>query len=160
MPEEKKRSGRKVNAWIPDDLYFKVDDLKYRTWTEAIVSGLELLVKSTEKVQTEESEVQRSTGNSTLDDSRVQGSTNKSTVDDLEVQKVRIESTGEIRELRARVEELQDHNETLKTELEKAGQREEDLKETHRNYMLQVQTLINQKAIEAPGAKKPWWQFW
>src|SRR5659263_200859 len=136
MPEEKKRSGRKVNAWIPDDLYFKVDDLKYRTWTEAIVSGLELLVKSTEKVQTEESEVQRSTENSTLDDSRVQGSTNKSTVDDLEVQKVRIESTGEIRELRARVEELQDHNETLKTELEKAGQREEDFKETHRNYML------------------------
>jgi chromosome segregation ATPase len=160
MPEEKKRSGRKVNAWIPDDLYFKVDDLKYRTWTEAIVSGLELLVKSTGKVQTEESEVQSSTENSTLDDSRVQGNTNKSTVDDLEVQKVRIESTGEIRELRARVEGLQDHNETLKTELEKAGQREEDLKETHRNYMLQVQTLINQKAIEAPGAKKPWWQFW
>ncbi len=48
MPEEKKRSGKKVNAWIPDDLYFKVDDLKYKTWTEAIVTGLELLVKSTE----------------------------------------------------------------------------------------------------------------
>ena len=28
------------------------------------------------------------------------------------------------------------------------------------NYMLQMQTLINQKAIEAPGAKKPWWRFW
>ena len=26
--------------------------------------------------------------------------------------------------------------------------------------MMQVQTLINQKAIEAPGAKKPWWRFW
>ncbi len=23
-----------------------------------------------------------------------------------------------------------------------------------------IQTLISQKAIEAPGAKKPWWQFW
>ncbi len=23
-----------------------------------------------------------------------------------------------------------------------------------------LQTLITQKAIEAPGAKKPWWQFW
>ena len=22
-----------------------------------------------------------------------------------------------------------------------------------------IQTLINQKAIEAPGAKKPWWRF-
>ena len=28
------------------------------------------------------------------------------------------------------------------------------------NYMLQMQTLINQKAIEAPGAKKQWWRFW
>jgi len=26
----------------------------------------------------------------------------------------------------------------------------------HNNYFLQVQTLINQKAIEAPGAKKLW----
>jgi hypothetical protein len=49
----------------------------------------------------------------------------------------------------------------LNTELEKAGQREEDLKKVHNNYMLQVQTLINQKAIEAPGAqKKPWFKFW
>jgi hypothetical protein len=23
-----------------------------------------------------------------------------------------------------------------------------------------IQTLISQKAIEAPGAKKPWWRFW
>jgi hypothetical protein len=29
-------------------------------------------------------------------------------------------------------------------------------RQIHRNYMLQVQILINQKAIEAPGAKKPW----
>ncbi len=146
MPEEKKRSGKKVNAWIPDDLYSKVDDLKYKTWTEAIVSGLELLVESTKKVQPGQNEVPESTEQSTVDDS--------------EVQKVQGESTEENRELRARVEELQDHNETLKAELEKAGKREEDLKETHRNYMLQVQSLINQKAIEAPGAKKPWWRFW
>jgi hypothetical protein len=24
----------------------------------------------------------------------------------------------------------------------------------------QVQMIINQKAIEAPEAKKPWWRFW
>ena len=23
-----------------------------------------------------------------------------------------------------------------------------------------IQTLLTQKAIEAPGAKKPWWRFW
>jgi hypothetical protein len=25
---------------------------------------------------------------------------------------------------------------------------------------LYCQALINQKAIEAPGSKKKWWQFW
>jgi hypothetical protein len=28
------------------------------------------------------------------------------------------------------------------------------------NYMRQMQTLIQQKAIEAPGEKKKWWKFW
>jgi hypothetical protein len=36
----------------------------------------------------------------------------------------------------------------------------EDLIEMYNKHVLQVQTLINQKAIEAPGAKKPWWRFW
>jgi hypothetical protein len=34
-----------------------------------------------------------------------------------------------------------------------------DLKSIHNNYMIQVQTILNQKTIEAPGAKKPWWRF-
>jgi len=49
---------------------------------------------------------------------------------------------------------LREYNETLKGELEKSNKREEDLKQMHNNYFLQVQTLINQKAIEAHGAKK------
>jgi hypothetical protein len=52
-----------------------------------------------------------------------------------------------------RITDLQGHNETLKKELE-------NLQNMHNNYMLQVQTIINQRAIEEPGAKKPWWQFW
>ncbi|MCO5382658.1 MAG: hypothetical protein NHB15_11655 [Methanosarcina barkeri] len=59
----------------------------------------------------------------------------------------------EVIELRARYEESGKHIETLNKELENS-------QETHRNYMMQVQTLINQKAIEAPGAKKPWYKFW
>lgn len=50
------------------------------------------------------------------------------------------------------IKEKDDHIETLKKELEVS-------QETHRNYMVQMQTLINQKAIEAPGAKR-WWQVW
>jgi predicted RNase H-like nuclease (RuvC/YqgF family) len=67
---------------------------------------------------------------------------------------------GELLQLRARSEELERHNTTLKAELDKAERDKEDLKTTYNNYFLQVQTLINQKAIEAPGAKKSWWRFW
>jgi hypothetical protein len=36
----------------------------------------------------------------------------------------------------------------------------DNLKAMHNNHMLQMPTLINQKTIEEPGAKKAWWQFW
>jgi hypothetical protein len=62
--------------------------------------------------------------------------------------------------LKARLEEKEVLIETMKAEIEKAEIDKEDLKTTYNNYFLQVQTLINQKAIEAPGAKKKWWQFW
>jgi len=39
--------------------------------------------------------------------------------------------------------------------LGKSEKDKENLKKMHNNYFLQVQTLINQKAIEAPGVKKP-----
>jgi hypothetical protein len=57
-------------------------------------------------------------------------------------------------------EELERYNEALKAELMKTGQDNEDLKAMHTNYFLQVQILINQKAIEAPGSEKPWCKFW
>ena len=73
----------------------------------------------------------------------------------------------EFSRLQAKVEDLHDHNETLQKELEKAERDKEDLKtmynklqDTYNNYMAQMQTLINQKSIEVPGAKKPWWRFW
>ena len=58
-----------------------------------------------------------------------------------------------ISDLLERITDLQAHNETLVNELE-------DIKSMHNNYMLQMQTVITQRAIEAPGTKKPWWRFW
>ena len=69
------------------------------------------------------------------------------------------EESNWIRETRVRLEELQVHNDTLKNELTQTRQDKENLKKTFDNYMVQVQTLIHQKAIEAPGAKK-WYEFW
>jgi len=56
-------------------------------------------------------------------------------------------------DLGKRLEEAQNQIEELKKD-------KESLLNLYNNYMLQMQTLINQKAIEAPGTKKPWWRFW
>ncbi len=64
-----------------------------------------------------------------------------------------IEYSMRIESLHAEDKIIKEYNTTLKQELE-------DTKELHRNYMLQMQTLITQKQIEAPGVKKPWWRFW
>jgi hypothetical protein len=42
----------------------------------------------------------------------------------------------------------------LYEELDKAEQDKEGLKTIYNNYFLQIQSLINQKAIEEPGNKK------
>ena len=47
-----------------------------------------------------------------------------------------------------RIKKLQNHDEILQNELE-------DFKNLHNNYMVQMQTIITQKAVEAPGAKNP-----
>lgn len=51
-----------------------------------------------------------------------------------------------------RIKDLQTHNDTLKKELE-------TIQSMYNNYMLQVQTIINQRAIEEPRNKK-WFEFW
>lgn len=52
-----------------------------------------------------------------------------------------------------RVKELQEQLKVKDTQLEK-------ITETMNAQAVHIQTLINQKQIEAPGAKKPWWRFW
>lgn len=64
------------------------------------------------------------------------------------------------RELELKNEEAQRQIEDLQKGLDKAERREIYFEEMHNNYMMQMQTLINQKQIVAPGAKKPWWRFW
>jgi hypothetical protein len=91
----------------------------------------------------------------------------------------------EIPLLKARLEELEKHNETLVTELKRNEEHQQNRIEDLKNHIfsldnqlrtkddqleklnenmhkqaVHLQTLLNQKAIEASGAKKPWWQFW
>jgi len=113
---------RKVNAWIPISLYDRVSKAGYIKITEAIITGLELLLQDSKTdISGYEQELQL--------------------------------MQAEISKLQVQCVELQAHNDTRKRDLQ-------DMKELHSNYMLQVQTLINQRAIEAPGTKKQWWKFW
>jgi len=155
MPPEEKH---KINCWISESLWKQVENLGYDSPTKATVAAFEALVLQEEKGSDQE----------TL------GSTQEERLPEMEKQleeaqrqikaseeKLKIApDPAELAQLRSRSKELDKHNSTLKEELRKSGQREEDLKQMHNNYFLQVQTLINQKAIEAPRAKKPWWQFW
>jgi predicted nucleic acid-binding Zn-ribbon protein len=155
MPPEEKH---KINCWISESLWKQVEHLGYDSPTKATVAAFEALVLQEEK----------------RSDQETLGSTQEERLPEMEKQleeaqrqikaseeKLKIApDPAELAQLRSRSEELDKHNSTLKEELRKSGQREEDLKQMHNNYFLQVQTLINQKAIEAPRAKKPWWQFW
>jgi hypothetical protein len=138
MPQDKIHVG----ARVPTELYNKCLTM-FDNITEAIIVGLELAVKQKEEISPTNENI---------------GSTEE------HVSSTNVSTSGT---LRALIEEKDKRISDLKEELEKAGRDKEDLKQTYNklqdtynNYMAQMQTLIKQKSIEAPGAKKPWWRFW
>jgi TATA-binding protein-associated factor Taf7 len=136
MPEDKIR----VSARISKELY-DICLQRYDNITNAINAGLELL-----RAQGEDERKDHEDKSQQNEDISRHGEDKCHTGEDSS-------GEGEIFELKARVEEKERHIESLKSELD-------NLRSVHNNYMLQMQTLINQKVIEAPGAKKPWWKFW
>jgi hypothetical protein len=156
---------RKISAWIPASLYDDIEKAGYTSPTVAVTKGLELLVRAQLGDSPDTIGDKTETSGDSLETVRTQLETeNKSLKNEIERLSLSMQETPDPREfarLQARSEELEKHNFTLKAELEKASQDKEDLKQMHNNYFLQVQTLINQKAIEAPGEKKkPKWKFW
>jgi chromosome segregation ATPase len=178
MSDEK----RKISALIPIALSDELTKIGYNSVTDAVLKGFELLILE-EKHPTEEYQNQIKEYSKKID------FLEKKNINQIEEYQNQIkeyekkieeyehqikEEMNQINEYENRIGEyfhkievLQvenkiqiEYNATLKAEIEKASQREEDLKSVHNNYMLQMQTLINQKAIESPGAKKPWWRFW
>lgn len=123
----------KVSARIPKNIYDSCLQ-KYPNMTEAINAGLELLCST-------------SVDNSshTADNRRHAEDTPQTSVDNGS---------------RQTILKLEEHILTLKTELEKAHNETAAVQNLYDNYMRQMQTLIQQKAIEVPGHKKPWYKFW
>lgn len=138
MPPEEKR---KINVWIPGSLWKQVGSLGYESPTRATIAAFEALVLQEEKGSNQEAP------GSTQEEFRK-----------LQEEIERAPDLVTFAQLQARYEGLQEITrekdrsiERLENELNKAGQREEDLKNMHNNYMLQVQSLINQRALSAPS---------
>ena len=145
-----------INAKIPKSLHdlmlIAVEEGKYKDKTTYITEALEKVLNNTQQetlinteiLQSKEIEIQNL-------ESRLQ--TKYDEIEKLQDVLRNYPDPMDFAQLRTKSEELHAHNETLKKELE-------DIKNLYNNYMLQMQTLINQKAIEVPGARRPWWRFW
>jgi Arc/MetJ-type ribon-helix-helix transcriptional regulator len=170
-----------ISAKIPTELYEEVQaaikEEKYTSNTECIIKGLTLLLRIPDQEDLEtnsllpekEKEIQSLQKEVNSSKAEVQSLQEEVKRSKDEVSRSKEDYIRQIKsleeklnvapdpsvlaQLRTRSEELERHNESLKAELEKTGQR-------YDNYMAQMQTLIKQKAIEAPGAKKPWWKIW
>ena len=143
MSEDK----RKLCIWVPAELYSNIVNAGYTSPTTAVIKGLEKLLEDTE-CQQETSNIMANYTNLLAENTKF-----KNEIERLTTALQDAPDSNELTKSRVKSEELEKHTETLKKELE-------DIKSMHNNYMMQMQTLINQKAIEAPGAKKLWWRFW
>ena len=130
-------------AKVPKELYdFSIQ--KYTKISIAIIAGLELL-RDKDSIQ-KGVQNQNSILNSILNQS--------DSIHDEAAQSELISI------LNAEKERLQEINEILLANIEELKKDKDTIQNLYNNYMLQMQTLINQKSIEAPGAKKQWWRFW
>lgn len=170
MPEEK----RKINAWIPVSLYNQLESAGYDNITQALIKALESFGEDPQedtKGSNEDIEGYKQDIEGYKQDlSRIQKDLDKQNQDiigyiqDIKTLNNEIERLKEdlkrapdlatFAQLQTRSEEQERHISFLKEVMEKAGQREEDLKQLHNNYMLQVQSLINARSLSAPSGSR------
>ena len=139
MPDEKVR----VNAYIPYELYEKLTESGLNK-TEAITKGLEWVLGE---------EGTNQDASNSLDPELVMSL--KDRINSLEDQ-LKSKGTG----YQDRINSLEDQLKTKDSQISEKDSQIQKLTDNMQAQSVHIQTLINQKAIEAPGAKKPWWQFW
>jgi Uncharacterized conserved protein len=165
MSENKKR----INAVIDEDLYIKVTDAGYGI-TEAITLGFTKLLEpakldnkneiSQDIIQEKESRIQKLQDHNEILMKQLEELKNKKPenkeilqLQELRIQELQEQIKNKDSQQEARIKDLQDQLKVKDGQLER-------LTDTMQAQAVQLQTLINQKALEAPGAKKPWWRFW
>jgi hypothetical protein len=154
-----------VGSRIPKTLYDNCLQIR-ENMTIAIIDGLELLVKQSENENLEHNNA------CSINDNKKDENDNKYSKNDNnyenKTEKQNHPSDNNnfgidnslITELKTKVEEKEALITVLRGDLEQAHRDKDDIKNLYDNYMRQMQTLIQQKAIKAPGEEKKWWEFW
>lgn len=147
---------QKINVWIPGSLWKQIGSLGYESPTKATIAAFEALVRQETKGSNQEDigSLQEALGSSQEEVRKYQEANRK-----LEENLRKAPDLVTFAQLQARYEGLQEiikekekSIERLENDLKKAGQREEDLKNMHNNYMLQIQSLINARALMPSGS--------
>jgi len=157
MPDNK----RKLCVWVPDNLYSNVVNAGYVSPTSAVIQGFERLLAD-DTCQQETSTIIANYTNLLTENSDL-----KKEIERLSSALLGAPKQIELIELRANhigIQRLVEEKDELIRNLESQLL---DVKEQMRvkDHQLEaqaihLQTVLNQKSIEAPGAKKPWWRFW
>jgi hypothetical protein len=152
-----------ISAVISDDLYKKVKKSRYGL-TEAVNLGLDMLLNSTVNANVPQEEIKHNSElaasfqaiiESLEEQLKVKDTGYQSIIETLEEQ-LKAKDNG----FRERIEDMKEQLRVKDQQLSTKDSQLESKDSQLEKQAVHIQTLISQKAIEAPGAKKPWWQFW
>ena len=153
------REGQKrISVYLPIELYTEIENTEC-TMTEAIIKGLELFLEPGQEIGTNIPENEPTPSHELL-------TGYQSIIENLEDQLKakdniylgRIEDLKE--QLKVKDSQVENRVMSLEEQLKVKDSQLESKDSQLEKQAVHIQTLINQKAIEAPGAKKPWWRFW
>jgi hypothetical protein len=155
-----------VGARIPKTLYDN-SLLIRENMTVAIIDGLELLIKYENNDNSIIDNIHRVDDNNNTKNDNVFKANDNNYENKNEIQHQLNDNecytidNSLITELKTKLEEKESLILVLREDLEQAHKDKDDIKNLYDNYMRQMQTLIQQKAIKAPGEEnKKWWKFW
>jgi hypothetical protein len=140
------REGQKrINVYLPENLYSRVLKSEYNL-TEAIVKGL------TDLLEASEEGFEKTVDTNTPEDSNPP---NSELVKSLQNHITSLEN-----QLKVKDKQFDEQLKAKDRQIENRDAEIANLTETIQKQVVNIYNLSNQKAIEAPGAKKPWWRFW
>ncbi len=161
MADEKRR----INAFVPTELYEQVMSKGYATITEAIIKGFGKLLEYKQFINTQEGVQEFNSGLVATLQARIESLEEQLKVKDSSFYERIEDLKGQLNikdsQQDARIKDLLDQLVVKDQQLEKKDIQIENITNTMQSQAINIHDMLNQKSIEAPGdKKKPWYKFW